>query len=118
MNDYVALLISVMIVPVTLFIVSLIFKKHPPKEINSIYGYRTNGSRKSERAWDFAQKYSANLLFKLSTILIVVSVLICAAVRIFSISATALLMLIVMVIDLAGIFVVIGMVEKKLKDID
>ncbi len=32
--------------------------KFPPKKINSLYGYRTPRSMKSEAAWNFAQKYS------------------------------------------------------------
>lgn len=36
--------------------------KFPPKKINPIYGYRTNLSKKSQRNWDFAQRYSAKLM--------------------------------------------------------
>lgn len=36
--------------------------KFPPGKINSIYGYRTNLSIKSQRNWDFAQRYSAKLM--------------------------------------------------------
>lgn len=31
----------------------------PPKNINSLYGYRTKSSMKSEEIWQFAQSYSA-----------------------------------------------------------
>ena len=34
----------------------------PPKKINGLYGYRTTRSRKSQEAWDFAQRYSAKLM--------------------------------------------------------
>lgn len=33
--------------------------KFPPKEINSLYGYRTKRSMKNPERWKFAQKYSA-----------------------------------------------------------
>jgi len=36
--------------------------KFPPPKINSIYGYRTARSMKSQRNWDFAQRYSAKLM--------------------------------------------------------
>lgn len=40
-------------------IVGLIFKRFPPKEINSAYGYRTSFSMKTQETWDEAQRYSA-----------------------------------------------------------
>ena len=39
-----------------------VFWAYPPKKINEFYGYRTARSRKSQEAWDFAQKYSAKLI--------------------------------------------------------
>ena len=30
----------------------------PPKTINSLYGYRTKNSMKSQSSWDFAQRFS------------------------------------------------------------
>ena len=46
----------------TLTVVGIVFWKYPPKKINGLYGYRTTRSRKSQEAWDFAQRYSAKLL--------------------------------------------------------
>src|SRR5690606_36831666 len=34
----------------------------PPKEINGLYGYRTSSSMKNQQKWDFAQKYSAQIM--------------------------------------------------------
>ncbi len=34
----------------------------PPKKINPLYGYRTPRSMKSQKHWDFAQRYSAQWL--------------------------------------------------------
>ena len=33
--------------------------RYPPKKINSLYGYRTKNSMKSQQHWDFAQRYSS-----------------------------------------------------------
>lgn len=33
--------------------------RYPPKKINSLYGYRTKNSMKSQQHWDFAQHYSS-----------------------------------------------------------
>ena len=46
----------------TLTVVGIVFWKYPPKKINEFYGYRTTLSRKSQEAWDFAQRYSAKLM--------------------------------------------------------
>ena len=43
-------------------VVGVVFWTYPPKKINEFYGYRTTRSRKSQEAWDFAQRYSAKLL--------------------------------------------------------
>ena len=45
-----------------LTVIGLVFWMYPPKKINEFYGYRTTRSRKSQEAWDFAQRYSAKLL--------------------------------------------------------
>lgn len=45
----------------------------PPKSINSLYGYRTNNSMKSQSSWDFAQKFSGMEIIKWGIILFVCS---------------------------------------------
>jgi hypothetical protein len=56
-------------------VVGIVFWTYPPKKINEFYGYRTTRSRKSQEAWDFAQKWgnlgpetkNSILKFELST---------------------------------------------------
>ncbi len=43
--------------------------KFPPKDINGLYGYRTNSSMQSKERWDFAQKFGANQLLKWGAIM-------------------------------------------------
>ena len=50
-----------------------ITKRFPPKKINHLYGYRTRTSMQHQEAWDFAQKYSANEMMKLGTIMLVLA---------------------------------------------
>jgi uncharacterized membrane protein len=47
--------------PLLLFILFFIFSLFPPKKINSLYGYRTPNSMKSQENWDFANRYSNRL---------------------------------------------------------
>ncbi len=45
--------------------------KFPPKKINSLYGYRTSSSMRSQEAWDYAQKYSAKVSIWVGVIMII-----------------------------------------------
>lgn len=45
------------------------FQKHPPKEINGLYGYRTSRSMKNQETWLFANQYCGKLWWKLGWIL-------------------------------------------------
>jgi uncharacterized membrane protein len=47
----------------------------PPKKINGLYGYRTTRSMRTQEAWDFAQRMSANWMLGLSGIFGVLSLL-------------------------------------------
>ena len=50
-----------------------VFWMYPPKKINEFYGYRTTRSRKSQEAWDFAQKYSAKMMTVLGLVALAVA---------------------------------------------
>lgn len=41
------------------FLVALIMYYYPPKNINSLYGYRTSSSMKSQERWEFSQRFSS-----------------------------------------------------------
>jgi uncharacterized membrane protein len=60
---------------VIFIIAALIQIKFPPKKINSLYGYRTKNSMKSQEAWDFAQLYSAKLMLRFGGGLTLISLL-------------------------------------------
>ena len=62
-----------------LTVVGVVFWIYPPKKINEFYGYRTTRSRKSQEAWDFAQRYSA----KLMTIFGLAALIVAAAAHLF-----------------------------------
>lgn len=47
-----------------IFLIGYFFSKYPPKEINSLYGYRTNRSMRNKECWDFANKHSSALMLK------------------------------------------------------
>ena len=67
------------ICPLIILVVGIVFWMYPPKKINEFYGYRTTRSRKSQEAWDFAQRYSA----KLMTIFGLAALIVAAAAHLF-----------------------------------
>ena len=58
----------------TFVIAGIIIIIIPPKKINSLYGYRTSSSMKSQERWDFSQKYAAQELIKFGAILTLSSI--------------------------------------------
>ncbi|MFY0483727.1 SdpI family protein [Flavobacterium sp. PLA-1-15] len=53
-------------------IVQYVFR---PKEINSLYGYRTKSSMASEERWHFAQRYSALKMITVGVFFILISMI-------------------------------------------
>ncbi|MEE1304994.1 MAG: SdpI family protein [Agathobacter sp.] len=63
-------------VPILMLLIGYMMKKHPPKDINGIIGYRTARSTKSKEAWDFAQNYCGSLWLKVSIPMIVIAIIV------------------------------------------
>lgn len=49
------------------------FRNHAPKEINSVFGYRTRMSMKNQDTWEFAHHHCGNLWFVLGLLLLLLS---------------------------------------------
>lgn len=58
-------LLCLLLTPAIMLGIALDWKKHPPKKINWIYGYRTKRSTASQAAWDFAHRYCSGLWLRL-----------------------------------------------------
>lgn len=83
----------------------------PPKKINSLYGYRTKSSMKSQDRWDFAQKYSAIRLVFAGLFLCLFS----GCGLMLTIGAKAE-MVMGIAMSLAAVFYILITTEKALKD--
>ena len=92
--------------------VGLILYFFPPKKINSLYGYRTASSMKSQEKWDFSQKYSAKIMMTIGLFLVVLSFY--RPYLKLSNDQHAILGLAVLIASAVSLFVI---VEKKLKKI-
>ena len=97
------------IVIIVLFVM-MITKLFPPKNINSLYGYRTTKAMKNKVNWDFAQKYSTNLFLLLFSILLLIQILL--YINFGSTSFTELSILAGLVFC---VVIVLYQTEKKLK---
>lgn len=74
MAFWIFMVVSNFLIPVLMIIFGRVFLKHPPKTINSIYGYRTTMSSKNQETWDFAHQYCGKLWWKLGWIMFVISI--------------------------------------------
>ncbi len=64
-----------LLIPATMVIFGWVFLKKPPKNINSLYGYRTARSMKNRVTWAFAHKYAGKYWFRMGLILLPLSAL-------------------------------------------
>jgi uncharacterized membrane protein len=91
-------------------VAALITLKFPPKKINSLYGYRTSRSMKSQENWDLAQSFSSQLMLKQGLIMLLLAFIL-AFLPIPSEVATLISMLL-LVMSVINLFV---QTEKRLK---
>lgn len=101
-----------LLIPIIMVGIGFLFAKHPPKNINHIYGYRTKRSMASQEAWDFAHSLCGTLYAKIGTVLLLFVVVIKVAVPI----ASEYLSLVNMTVGVVGLIAPIPVIEKRLKE--
>lgn len=118
MNYNVLYLLSELITPVIMLLISVTMLKNPPKMTENI-GYRTRRSRASEEAWNFAQIYWARLSTVTSAALAGATVVVglIGILRNFSDTLGFAVFMIQSAVLVILLFVNIAMVENKLKAI-
>ena len=67
MGFWIFMLIMDLLLPFTMIGFGRYFMKKAPKEINSVFGYRTSMSMKNKDTWEFAHKYCGNGMMPLSS---------------------------------------------------
>lgn len=85
------------------------FRKSYPKEINSMIGYRTKRSMKSQEAWLFANKYASDLMLKSAAVLFILQFLL----HLFLQPEVALITFVV--VWIMSLFITIFITENALK---
>ncbi len=61
MGFWIYMLIMDLLIPLTMIVFGSWFVKHAPKEINSLFGYRTSRSMKNRDTWEFAHRYCGRI---------------------------------------------------------
>jgi len=66
------LFLGPVLVGMAFVILGFVMIKFPPKRMNVWYGYRTTSSMKSQKRWEFAQRYSGKESVKLGFFLLLI----------------------------------------------
>lgn len=104
------------IIPLVMLTAGVLMVKKPPRSINALVGYRTERSRKSKQAWDFAQKYFGTLFLKTGVAVFALTLVASLAVLKSSEKVWSIECIILIALQTISVFVPIVMTEKKLKN--
>lgn len=75
MGFWIFMTICNLLIPIVMIGFGWLLKKHPPKNINGIYGYRTSMSMKNMDTWKFAHEYCGKLWWKIGWMILPISVI-------------------------------------------
>ena len=117
MGFWIFILAMNLLFPLIMIVMGRYFMKKSPKEINYIFGYRTNMSMKNKDTWDFAHKYFGKRWFRLGWLLIPISVIPMLFVIGKGEDIIGTVGMVVMVIDLILLIAPIFPTERALKKI-
>ena len=117
MGFWIYMLIMDLLIPTVMVLFGRAFLKKAPKEINYVFGYRTNMSMKNKDTWDFAHKYFGKRWFCLGWLLIPISVIPMLFVIGKGEDIIGTVGMVVMVIDLILLIAPIFPTERALKKI-
>ena len=110
------MLLNSVLVPIVMIIAGYMMRKHPPRKINWIFGYRTQRSMKNEETWAFAHALCGRLCWKIGWIAFAVSAFAMLAFVKASENAVAIASLVLMFAQLVVLIASILPVERALKN--
>ena len=76
MGFWVFMLIMNLLIPIIMVIFGAVFRNSAPKEINLIYGYRTNMSMLNIDTWVFAHNHCGKVWYKVGWIILPISLIV------------------------------------------
>jgi len=75
MGFWIFMLIMDLLLPFTMIGFGRYFMKKAPKEINSVFGYRTSMSMKNKDTWEFAHKYCGKVWYACGMVMLPITVI-------------------------------------------
>lgn len=112
---WIFMFLSSEMIPALMLLFGWIFRKHPPKNINGIYGYRTSMSMKNTDTWNFAHSYCGKLWWKIGIIMSVGTIVTMLPLIGKDTDATGLWSSVIMTIQCAILLISIYPVERALR---
>lgn len=109
------ILVSNLIIPVIMLLIGMKFKRHGPKDINNIYGYRTSMSMKNKETWEFAHQYCGRLWVKSGIIMFIISIIVSMLAFMSVDEVQGIIVVILVTIQTIVLIISIFPVEKALK---
>lgn len=103
------------LLPVIMIGLGILWRKSGPKQINSIYGYRTSQSMASRDAWDFAHIYAGKIYLRLGIIFFISTLILCICFWSADDDTAGIVSVIVMTVQLIIFILTIPMTESALK---
>ena len=76
MGYWITMLLVDLLTPAILLGFGILLQKHPPKEINDVYGYRTRMSTKNMDTWIFANTYCGRIWQRCGFVMLPVSLVV------------------------------------------
>lgn len=105
-----------LLLPALLIVAGALMNRRPPRKITALYGYRTERSMKNEDTWQFANKYSGALIWKIGWIALAVAAVLSIALWRFGKGAMSIVNLLLTTAQCVAVIVIIPMTERALKD--
>ncbi len=103
-------------IPMLMILIGKRFYNKPPKEINSIIGYRTTRSMKNQQTWVFANTYMGKLWWQVGLVLIILTVLVQLPFIHSDFDKLGILSCVIIVVQSLFMLLPIIFVEKALKE--
>lgn len=104
-----------LLIPMIMLFFGMIFRKHGPKNINVIYGYRTTRSMKNKETWEFAHQYCGKLWTKLGFLMFILSLVVSIAALTLNDNVQGIICGLLVSIQTVALIASIFPVEKALK---
>jgi len=106
---------SAALVPLMTVIIGALLAKFPPKKINHLVGYRTPRSRKSQEAWEFAQRYCGRIWVKSGAAMLSATGIVLFFIRSMEEEAFSAAVSVVILLQVLGLLAAIPATEGELK---